>query len=89
MLVLSFVCFGYVYNLNILPNKYLYLFLAIMVFLNVLGMCLVFVKHIVSNIVYTIIYLILGIVSILGIKYVGNTNSFLDQGFNNSVEYVI
>jgi len=89
MLVLSLVCYGYVYKLNILPNKYLYLFLGILLFLNILGMFLVFLKKIIGNVFYIILYILLAIISIFGIKYAGNTNKFLDKGFNNNIEYVI
>lgn len=89
MLILSLLCFKYVYNLNILPNKYLYLFLSIILIINLLAMILLFLKGIISRIFSGILYLILGIISIMGIKYAGNTLEFLNKGFNNNIEYTI
>lgn len=87
MLVLSLICFKYVYDLNILPNKYLYLFLGIILVINILSAIFLFIKGIISKIFSFILYLILGLISIIGIKYAGNTIEFLNKGFNNNVEY--
>ena len=87
MLILSLVCFKYVYDLDILPNKYLYLFLGILLVINIIGTILLFIKGIISKIFSGILYIILAIISIMGIKYAGNTIEFFKKGFNNNIEY--
>ena len=89
MLVLSLICFKYVYDLDILPNKYLYLFLGILLFINLIGSVLIFSKGIISKILSGILYIILAIISIIGIKYAGNTIEFLKKGFNHDIEYTV
>lgn len=89
ILVLSLICFKYINNLDILPNKYLYLFLGILLFLNLIGSILLLTKGIISKIFSTILYILLAIISIVGIKYAGNTINFLNKGFNNDIEYTI
>jgi hypothetical protein len=87
MLILSLICFKYINDLDILPNKYLYLVLAMILVLNLLAIAFLFIKGIICKIFSIILYLILGFISILGIKYAGNTIKFLDKGFNNNIEY--
>lgn len=89
MLMLSLVCFKYVYDINILPNKYLYLFIGIILIINILSTLLLFIRGIISKIISGILYLILGIISIIGIKYAGNTIEYLNKGFSNNIEYTV
>ena len=89
MLTLSLICFKYVKDLDILPNKYLYLFLGIILIINILASILIFIKGIISKIFSGILYLILAAISIIGIKYASNTLDFLEKGFNNNIEYTI
>lgn len=88
MFILSLICFKYVLDLDIIPNKYLYLFLGILLILNILATILMLLKGIISKIFSVILYLILGIISIIGIKYASNTLEYLNKGFNNNVEYI-
>jgi len=44
MLILSLVCFKYVCDLDILPNKYLFLFLAVILILNIISTIFIFMK---------------------------------------------
>ena len=87
MLILSLICFKYINDLDILPNKYLYLVLVMIFVLNLLATVFLFIKGIICKIFSIILYLMLGLISILGIKYAGNTIKFLDKGFNNNIEY--
>lgn len=89
MLILSLVCFKYIYDLNILPNKYLYLLLGILIAINIISMILLFIKGIITKIISSILYILLGIISIIGIKYSNNTLEYLNNGFNNNIEYTI
>lgn len=52
--------------------------------LNLLGILFLFIKGIGFKVVGVIIYIILGILSIVGIKYGSNTISYLNKGFNNN-----
>ena len=89
VLILSLICFNYVNNLDILPNKYLLLFGSIILILNIIASLLLFIKGIISKIFSIILYLILLIISVIGIKYVSTTIKFLDEGFNNNIEYIV
>lgn len=88
MLVLSMLCFKYIYDMDILPDKYLYILIGVILFINFISGILLFVKGIISKIFSVILYLILGIISIIGIKYAKNTIDYFNDGFSNSiVEY--
>ena len=88
VLIISIICFMYINKLAILPNKYLYLVLAIILILNMISMFLLFCKGIIKNIISGILYSLLLIISIFGIKYSGNTIEYLNEGFsNNEIEY--
>ena len=89
ILILSLICFEYIKDLDILPNKYLYLFLGILLFLNLIGSVLLMIKGKITKIFSVILYLLLAIISIIGIKYAGNTINFLQKGFNNNIEYTV
>jgi len=89
MLILSLVCFKYVCDLDILPNKYLFLFLAVILILNIISTIFIFMKGIITKILSGILYLLLGFISIIGIKYASNTLEYLDKGFSNDIEYTI
>ena len=89
MLILSLVCFKYIYDLDILPNKYLFLFLGVILILNIISMIFIFMKGIITKILSGILYLLLGFISVIGIKYAGNTIEYLNKGFSNDIEYTI
>lgn len=89
MLILSLVCFKYIYDLDILPNKYLFLFLGTILVLNIISMIFIFMKGIITKILSGILYLLLGIISIIGIKYASNTIDYLNKGFSNDIEYTV
>ena len=89
ILILSLVCFKYIYDLDILPNKYLFLFLGVILILNIISMIFIFMKGIITKILSGILYLLLGFISVIGIKYASNTIEYLNKGFSNDVEYTI
>ena len=89
MLILSLVCFKYVCDLDILPNKYLFLFLAVILILNIISTIFIFMKGIITKILSGILYLLLAFISIIGIKYASNTLEYLNKGFSNDIEYTI
>lgn len=86
MFLISFVFLNFLYNLNILPNKYIYLISIIIILINIIGLLLIFIKGKLNKILCGIVYGFLTIVSILGIKYSNSTINFLKNGFN-SLEY--
>lgn len=83
MLILSIVCFAYVNNLNVLPFKYLLLFISILLIMNFISTILLFSKGKIKQAIGIIFYIIIILISIIGIKYVGNTIEYLNKGFNN------
>lgn len=86
MLVLSCICFKYVSDMNILPNKYLMAFLTLLLVINMFGIIFLFLKGVVTKILSSIVYIILIVVSIIGIKYSKSTIDYLNTAFNNSKE---
>jgi len=89
MLLLSLICFKYVYDMNIIPNKYLYIFLGILLGLNIISSLFLFLRGLIFKVLSVILYFILAIISVVGIKYAGNTLEFLNNSFNNSKEYIV
>ena len=83
MLILTIICFAYVNSLNVLPGKYLLLFIAILLILNMIATVLLFSKGKIKKLISVILYIIIGAISIVGIKYIGNTIDYLEKGFNN------
>ena len=86
ILILSLICFKYIKDMNILPNKYLYLFLLILLIINLIAIFLSFKKGKITKIISGILYILIGVISILGIKYSSATIKYLNKGFNNNVE---
>ena len=67
MLIISIYCYKIVSDMNIIPNKYLYLLLGIIIVLNLLGILFLFIRGIGFKVVGVIIYIVLGILSIKGL----------------------
>ncbi len=86
MLVLSIICFKYVSDMNILPNKYLIAFFTLLLVINIFGILFLFLKGVVTKVISSIIYIVLVIVSVVGIKYSKSTIDYLNTAFNNSKE---
>ena len=84
LLILSIICSTYVNNLNILPFKYLALFISILLVLNLIATVLLLAKGIIKSIIAILIYIIIALISIVGIKYAGNTLKYFNTGFNNN-----
>ena len=75
-------------NLNILPNKYLILFISIIILLNILNIILTLIKRIWTKIISIIIGLLLISISIIGTIYINDTKDFLDSSFNNNIKEI-
>ena len=67
MLILSLVCFTYVNNLNVLPAKYLILFVSILIIFNFIASILLLKKGTIKTIISIILYVIIFLISIIGI----------------------
>lgn len=70
-------------KIDLLPNKYLYIFIGIIAFLNLISALCLLVKKIWPKIISILLYILLAIISFFGIKYISKTDSFLDEAFNN------
>lgn len=76
-------------SMNIIPNKYLLLGIVILVVLNIISILCLIVKNKWLKIITILIYLVLSIIYIFGIKYINKTNSFINKTFvNNEIESV-
>ena len=81
--VLSVVLTYTVIHIDLVPAKYLLLFVAIILTLNILSATCLLVKKVWTRIIAVIIHIILIVISIVGINYVGKADTFLDEAFNN------
>ena len=81
--VLSVVVTYTVMHIDLLPAKYLLLFVAIMLTLNILSAVCLLVKKVWTRIIAVIIHILLIVISIVGINYVGKADNFLDDAFEN------
>ena len=84
MLLLSIYCYKIVNDINIIPNKYLYVFLGILILLNILGFIFIHLKKKVFKVLSIIIYIFILIISIIGIWYGNKTINYLNHSFNNN-----
>lgn len=81
--VLSVVLAYTVIHIDLVPAKYLLLFVAIILTLNILSATCLLVKKVWTRIIAVIIHIILIVISIAGINYVGKADTFLDEAFEN------
>ena len=88
-IILSIICFKFVLDMGIVPNKYLIMLGVLLLVLNILGTLFLFLKGIVFKIFGVIIYIIILVLSILGIKYSKNTRDFIDRSFGNSKDIAV
>lgn len=73
-----------IYKLNFLPMNYYLILNAILLSLLTLANICLFVRKKWTKVITVILYIILIAISVVGIKYVGETNSFLDKNFDNA-----
>lgn len=84
MALLSLYLIIVVSKLNILPVKYLSIFICVVVVLNIIGIVTLFLKRVWTKIITGICYVLLCIISFLGINYGLDTLDFLNKSFNNA-----
>lgn len=73
-----------VYKLGIIPNKYLIIFVVILVIIHLISNLCLFSKKKWLKIFTVILMLLLTIVSVFGIKYANDIDNFLDTSLNNA-----
>ncbi len=72
-----------IFNVNILPTKYLVLIVAILLVINILGIVLVNLKKKAVKIIGVIILILSILLSGVGSYYLYYTNNFLNESFNS------
>ncbi len=77
------------HSINIIPNKYLFILIIILIVLNIIANICLFVKNKWLKIITVLIYLLISIISVVGSIYVNETNEFIDKTFTNNQEDVI
>lgn len=92
--IISIVLSISVYNINLLPTKYFVLFVGIIAVLNVISALLLKSKKIWTKIISVILYIIITIMSIVGLTLTKDVDNFLDKSFNNAekvhkIEYYV
>lgn len=80
----SFYFVKIITSLDMIPGKYYWVIICLLIILNILGIIGLFGKKIFSKIFGSIIYLIVIILSIIGINYGKDTLKFLNKAFNNN-----
>ena len=81
MLGLSIYLLYILKQLAIVPDKYYLLLIGILAVLNIFTIIGLFVKNKILKIVSILLFLIIGVVDIVGIKYTQDTEEFLNNAF--------
>lgn len=84
-LIISIYIIISINKLNIIPTKYYIVVLTILALINIISIILLLLKNIIFRILGILLSVILIVSSIIGLKYVNNTNEFLDNSFGNNV----
>lgn len=72
------------YTLNIIPMKYYILTNIVLLIIDTIANVCLFVKKRWTKVISIIIYLLLSILSIVGINYISKTNNFFNNNFSNN-----
>lgn len=70
-------------KLAIIPDKYFYFLLVVLVILNIISILGLFSKKKIFKIISIFLLLIIGVINIIGIKYGHETDEFLNNAFDN------
>lgn len=76
-------------DLNILPNKYYYIVVIGIILLNIISIILINIKKIYTKIISFIIYILIIIITLIGIRYGKQTIEFIKINFDNKTESTI
>ena len=72
VLILSIICFQYIFELNVIPDKYLILLGCLILLLNIIASLLLFIKGIISKIFSIILIVIIRSMSNCFINWYAN-----------------
>ncbi len=84
MLALNIYLVVVVTNLDVLPSKYYWMFIGVLILLNVVANACLFVKKLWPKVITVICYVIMGFISFMGINYGVDTLQFFNKAFNNN-----
>lgn len=87
--ILSSLTIYKVHSINMIPNKYVLIFVIVLVILNLIANLCLFIKNKWLKIITVLIYVLISIVSVIGIIYVNETDKFIEKTFSNNQEEVI
>ena len=87
--VLSCILYNYIFKMNIVPSKYLKLVFLGLLVLNLIGTLLFKIRGKISKVFGFLIYAVLLIICILGIRYSSITIKFLNRAFKTKKEIVV
>lgn len=73
-----------IFKLNFLPMHYYVILNVVLLLLTTIANVCLFIRKKWTKVITIILYIILVGISIIGIKYVGDTNYFLDKNFDNA-----
>lgn len=71
-------------SLGVVPDKYFGLSIIVIGLLDLIGTVCLFIKKIWTKVFTVILYFVVALFSIIGIKFIGDTNEFLDNSFDNA-----
>ncbi len=82
--LLSIILLKTITDLNILPKKYINILSIITILINIVAFITTISKNKILKTLGIIIYIIIMILSVVGIKYINKTNNYFKIGFNNN-----
>lgn len=86
ILLLTTLTTIFVLKLNVLPNKYLILFISIELILFLLSLIQI-KKNKTLKIIGIILSILLIMINIIGLYYINNTNKFIEKNFTGDIKY--
>ena len=85
-LVISIILVFAINRLNIVPNKYMFLGILLLLFLNLIAMLCLFTRKKWPKIFTVLIYLFIIVITVLGIHFTNIANNFLNTAFNTEIK---
>lgn len=82
-IILSSYFIKVVIDLDLLPINYLSILIALMVILNLIADVFLFMRKKWTKVISIITYILITVISVVGIKYGNETIEFLNKGFDN------
>ena len=82
--ILSIILIIFIYKLNMIPNKYLYLCIFVLLNINIINIFLFMSKKRLFKIISILLSIMIIITSLFGIFYTDKVNTLLSKAFNNN-----